>query len=162
MESDKIIKFIEELLMSDERFKNFIESSFIKLNKKDLLKIKSILGYMIAKINSDIPISQIISEINEIISDGKIELYEIPKLIKSIYTSVEKLDNTIIIKSDDIGILIKIILFILIETNTIKLSNVQTSIISDIIDTSVELLNTQFIIKKPSNLNNKCICWKKN
>ena len=162
MESDKIIKFIEELLLSDEKFKNFIESSFIKLNEKDLLKIKSILGYIIAKINGGSPISQIISEINEIISDGKIELYEIPKLVKTIYTSVEKLDNTVIIKSDDVGTLIKIILFILIETNTIKLTNVQTSIISDIIDASVGLLNTQFIIKKPHKLNNKCICWKKN
>ena len=98
----------------------------------------------------------IINEVLKVLSDGKLELYEIPKLINVIHEALCNI-NSIKITTNDVGVLIKFILFILIETKLIKLSTEDFDFVSNLIDTSMILLNKSVEIKLPKI--NNCFCF---
>jgi len=98
----------------------------------------------------------IVSESLVILSDNKIELYEIPKLVNVIHESLKNI-KVIKISTSDVGILIKLILFVLIETKTIKIESKEYELISKVIDSSMILLNKSVEIKVTKM--NKCVCF---
>jgi hypothetical protein len=151
-----VIKLVKLMLLSDDKFNEIINKIKITISPKQNTQIKNILNFLVNETNKHIPLDSIIIEILKILSDNKVELYEIPLLINIIHESLKNY-NYIKISTSDIGILIKLILFILIETKTIKISDKDYELISIVIDSSLVLLNKSIKIK--INKFNKCICF---
>ena len=79
-----------------------------------------------------------------------------PKIINVIHESLKNV-NSIKISTNDIGILIKLLLFILTETNQVKLTNQDKQLLLLVIDSSMVLLNKSVEIKLPK-INNWFCC----
>lgn len=154
----KIIQLIKLILSTDENFNKLISNAKINIPSKQIKQIKNILNYLITqtKYENELPIVKIVQEILDILSDNKIELHEIPKLINLIHESFKNFE-TIKITSNDIGIIIKLILFILVETKTLKIKDDDYELFLSVIDTSMILLNKSVEIKMPKI--HKCKCF---
>lgn len=152
----QIIEFVKLMLSTNEKFNEIINKVKITIRPKQNTQIKEILSYLVSETNKQNPIDNIIRETLKILSDNKVELYEIPNLVNVIHESLKNL-NTIKITSSDIGNVIKLILFILIETKTIKISNNDYELILKVIDSSIVLLNKSVEIK--INKFKNCFCF---
>ena len=151
-----IIQLIKLFLSTNEQFNELMSKAKLSIPQSQNAQIKDILNYLVGETNGITPITNIIKETLEILSDNKIELHEIPKLINVIHESIKNI-NSIKITTNDVGILIKFILFVLIETKTVKISNDDYELFSSVIDSSMILLNKSVEIKIPKL--NKCFCF---
>lgn len=151
-----IVKLIMLLLSTNEKFNELMSKAKLNLDETQSKQIKNILGFLNNESNNSRPLNMIVDEVLKVLSDNKLELHEIPKIINVIHESLKNLDS-IKISTSDIGILIKLFLFILIETKTVKLSNVDYDLIANLIDSCLILLNKTVEIKLPKT--NKCICF---
>lgn len=156
LEYDEIIQLMKLILSTNEKMDELMSKAQIIIPTSQISQIKDILGFLIWETNNTSPISTIIKETLKILSDNKIELHEIPKLINVIHESIKNI-NSIKITTNDVSILIKFILFILIETKTVKITNVDYKLYSSLIDSSMVLLNKSVEIKVPKL--NKCFCF---
>jgi hypothetical protein len=118
-----------------------------QLNNDEIMFIKNILSK-----HSEI-LDKIDNEINNIITDEKIDLHDIPQIvlvISDIYTS-HIVENYI----ENIGLLniIKFTIDSIIDSNMLPLPNIEISIIKKIIDSSISLLqfNVNIIEKEKIN-----------
>lgn len=153
----QIIQLIKLMLSTNENFDNLIAKANLNIPSNQSSQIKNILNFLISnKTDKNKPINNIIQEILNILSDNKVELYEIPSLINVIHESFKNIDS-IKIDTQDIGILIKLILFILVESKIVHLSSKDNKLIFNVIDTSMALLNKSVEIKYPKF--NKCLCF---
>lgn len=152
----QVIQLIQLMLSSNDKFDEMVTKAHITLTVKQSREIKNILDYLIKESDDSKPIVNIIGSIQEALSDNKLELHEIPKLINVIHDSMLNLQS-IVIDSKDIGLLIKLVLFILIETNQIKLSTQDSDMVFSLIDMSIVLLNKSVEIKLPKT--SKCFCF---
>lgn len=156
----EIVEFIKLLLESNEKFNNLIASAKIILRPQQKTHIANLLKYMTSEINNskqnekDLPIIVILNEIEKVLTDGKIELYEMPELVNVSYDALKKI-KVINITTEDLGILIKILIFILIETKFIKLQNEQYNLIVKVLDASIKLMDKSVSVKIPKT---KCFC----
>ena len=156
----EIVEFIKLLLESNEKFNNLIASAKIILRPQQKTHIANLLKYMTSEINNskqnekDLPIIVILNEIEKVLTDGKIELYEMPELVNVSYDALKKI-KVINIATEDLGILIKILIFILIETKFIKLQNEQYNLIVKVLDASIKLMDKSVSVKIPKT---KCFC----
>ena len=151
-----IIQLIKLFLSTNEQFNELMSKAKLSIPQSQNAQIKDILNYLVGETNGITPITNIIKETLEILSDNKIELHEIPKLINVIHESIKNI-NIIKITTNDVSILIKFILFVLIETKTVKISNDDYELFSSVIDSSMILLNKSVEIKIPKL--NKCFCF---
>ena len=151
-----VVLFIQLLLSTVEQLKDFMEKANIQMDETQSTHIKNALGYLINdhEVIQKKQITHIIDEVVKVLADNKVELYEIPKLINAVHEAL-KTAQSLTLKTSDLGILIKTILFILIDTHVIKMSNVDYVLISKVIDTSMILLNKSVEIKFPK----KCFCF---
>lgn len=156
LEYEQIIELVKLVLSTNDKFNELISKAKILIPTTQLAQVKNILNYLVSEINGKTHVSNIIKETLSILSDNKIELYEIPKLINAIHESIKNI-HLIKITTNDIGILIKFILFTLIETKTVKISNDDYESYSALIDSSMILLNKSVEIKIPKS--NKCLCF---
>lgn len=145
----EVIKFIENILSSNDKFNDFMSKANVNINQVESAQIKNTLNFLNTEKANSKPINKIINELTKILADNKVELYEIPELINVIYEALRDTD-TITLKTSDLGILIKLILFILIETKVVKILNEDYMLISKVIDTSMMLLNKTVEIKLPN------------
>jgi hypothetical protein len=152
----QIIELIKLILSTNEKFNELMSKAKLSIPISQIAQVKDILNYLVSETNNTHPISNIIKETLEILSDNKIELHEIPKLINVIHESIKNIQS-IKITTNDVGILIKFILFTLIETKTVKISNDDYELYSLLIDSSMILLNKSVEIKIPKL--NKCLCF---
>lgn len=154
----QIIELIKLILSTNEKFNELVSQAKITIDDKQSRQIKNILNYLIGQTVSDdkTPIDNVVKQALEILADNKVELYEIPSLINVIHESLKNIPKSVRITTQDIGILIKLVLFILVETKTIKVSSEDYELISKVIDTSMILLNKSVEIKVPKF--NKCLC----
>ena len=150
-----IVNLLLLLLSTNEKFDQLICKAKISLTNTQAKQIKNILRFLNTETNNSRPLYNIVKEVLQALSNNKLELYEIPKIINVIHESLKNLDS-IKISTEDVGILIKFILFLLIETKTIKLSTDNYELICSIIDSSMILLNKSVEIKLP--ITNKCVC----
>ena len=125
-------------------------------NSNQISQIKNILTYLNTKSSTTRPIEIIVNELETIFSDNKVEIYEIPKLINLIHDSLYKINITNI-NSEDISLLIKILINLLTKTNMIKLSDKEMELTNQIIDSSLTLLTKS--IEITNNKINKCVCF---
>ena len=154
----EIIELVKLILLTNDKFNEFVSKAKITIGTNQSNPIKNILNYLIGETNDDKPpIDNIINQVLEILSDNKVELYEIPTLINVIHESLKNLPTSVRITTHDISILIKLVLFILVETKTVKVSSEDYELISKVIDTSMVLLNKSVKIKVPKF--NKCLCF---
>ena len=156
---NEIIELIKLMLSTNDKFNELVSQAKITIDADQFSQIKNILNYLIGETRSDdkTPIDNVVKQALEILSDNKVELYEIPSLINVIHESLKNLPKYIKITTQDIGILIKFVLFILIETKTVKVSSENYELISKVIDTSMILLNKSIEIKVLKF--NKCLCF---
>lgn len=155
-----IESIINLLTNSSTSINDLIIKANIKMTPQEMIELKNILEYIIQETDGKRKITNIIDNILEISSDGKIELYEIPQLINVLNDSLTNI-TTVKISLIDIGILLKIIIFILIETKTINLPSQDLPLINKLIDTSTTLLNKSINIKIPKKSKiNKCLFFK--
>jgi hypothetical protein len=85
-------------------------------------------------------LNNVVDELNKIFADGKLEAYEVPKLISVIVlalnkSKIKKIDHI------NVGYLIKCLLLILTHFSVIKLNNTDMNLIFTIIDDTVSLLD---------------------
>ena len=151
-----VIQLIKLFLSTNVQFNELTSRAKLLIPQSQNAQIKDILNYLISETNGTTPITNIVKETLEILTDNKIELHEIPKLINVTHESIKNI-NSIKITTNDVGILIKFILFVLFETKTIKISNNDYDLYYELIDSSVLLLNKSVEIKIPKL--NKCLCF---
>ena len=152
----QVIQLIQLMLSSNDKFNEMVTKAHITLTVKQSREIKNILDYLIKESDDSKPIVNIIGSIQEALSNNKLELHEIPKLINVIHDSMLNLQS-IVIDSKDVGLLIKLVLFILIETNQVELSTQDSDTVFSLIDMSIVLLNKSVEIKLPKT--SKCFCF---
>lgn len=151
----EIIRIIKSMIKSNENFSQMMDKADINILQSEHDGIKKILEYLISNIdNNQLPITNIVDEVLKIIADNKIELYEIPELINVIHESLGNLNS---IKINNITIIIKLLLFILVETKTIHISNQNQKIFFKVIDSSIRLLSKSMNFKIDKF--KKCFCF---
>jgi hypothetical protein len=156
MKYHEIIELSQLLLSTNDKFTELMSKAKININESQSVQIKNTLNYLNNETNGKRPINNIIDETLKVLADNKVELYEIPQLINVIHETFKN-TSSITLKTSDLGILIKLILFMLIETKLIKMQSEDYELISKVIDTSMILLNTSVQIKLPKF--NKCFCF---
>lgn len=151
-----VSNFINDLLLNSDKFNEFICKTNINISESQTAKIKNILKdlYIIDPDNASL--NNIINELTTTISDGKVELYEIPSLVSMLYDIfIGMYKNGI--TPNDICLLIKIMLLILVETGVLHITTNEYMLIIKSIDVSITLLSKQFSVSKINF--NKCICF---
>lgn len=136
----KLINDIFNLIANTDELNKILISNALNINPSVLETIKSL---------SPKSMNIFIDEINKIFEDGKLEAYEIPKLISIIITT---LNNTKIkkLKHINVGSLIKFLITLLTHFNVIKLNNNDMKLIYIIIDDTIGLLDV------PVRFSKKC------
>lgn len=143
-----VLNLINLIITSNSKLNELVSKANLNITPQQTNELIDILKYISQEINGNSGIKNIINETIKISVDNKIELYEIPQLINVIYESLNGL-NTITISTNDIGILLKIIIFILIDTNIIKIPSQDLLLINSLIEMSTTLLNKSVNIKIP-------------
>jgi hypothetical protein len=94
----------------------------------------------------------ITNQINDIISDGKIDIHDIPKII--ILISNIYYNNTIKneIESDNIIVFVKITIDSIIESDLFFLPNLEKKILESLINSSLDLLKMNINIRKETTM----------
>lgn len=152
------VSLIISLISKIDEVEKLLDKNIYSVSKEQLVKLLKIISLLSVETKNVIPLNNIINSISEIFKDGKLELYEIPLLIKVLNENILK-QNISNISSADISLLIKLLIIILIELNILKLSSSDVKIINVLIDTSLELLNIQIVLPTKEQLN-KCFLWK--
>ena len=144
--NDKISQIIN-LISKADQVEEILSKNFYSIQKDQLVKLLKVLNVLSIENKNNIPFNNIINALHEIFMDGKIEIHEIPLLIKVLNENILK-QNIKNISSDNISLLLKLIIIILVELEIIKLDSTNIKVLNTIIDTSLELLNIH--IKLPS------------
>ena len=150
----QVVSFISKI----EEVEKLLDKNICSVSKEQLVKLLKIISLLSVETKNVIPLNNIINSISDIFKDGKLEVYEIPLLIKVLNENILK-QNISNISSADISLLIKLLIIILVELNILKLSSSDVKIINILIDTSLELLNIQVVLPTKEQLN-KCFFWK--
>jgi hypothetical protein len=150
---------IVDLISNIEQVQNLLDKNICSIQKDQLTKLLKILLILSNETKNETPINNIINVLNDVFKDGKIEIYEIPLLIKILNENIFKL-NISNISSNDLSLLLKLLIIIFVELNILKLNSNDIKIINIIIDTSLELLNIQIHIPNKKDLNKCCLFYK--
>jgi hypothetical protein len=140
-----------KLLTSTNEIDNIIKNVLkININDKTKDNINKILLIMTNN-NAEFlsPLKNIVESLKEILSDNKIDLHDIPVIIK-ILTDVFNIQykNLKNITKKDIALVLKIITISLVELDVIKNDQNQQELIIRLIDSSIALLETTLLVTK--------------
>jgi hypothetical protein len=153
-EVSQIISLISKI----DEVQKLLDKNLCSISKDNLIKLLNVLSSLSVETKNVIPLNNIINSLNDIFKDGKLEVHEIPLLIKVLNENILK-QNITNIDSDDVSLLIKLLIIILVELNILKLNSTDIKVINALIDTSLELLNIQIVLPTKEQLN-KCFPWK--
>lgn len=132
---NKLATAILALVSNNDEFSKLAVAINFKIGSTMLQNILDII-----KTLSLDSLNSIIDELNKIFADGKLEAYEVPKLLSIIIlalnkSKIKKIDHV------NIGYLIKCLLLILTHFSVIKLNNTDMNLIFIIIDDTIGLLD---------------------
>lgn len=132
---NKLATDILALVSNNEEFTKLAVAINFKIGSTMLQNMLDII-----KTLSHDSLNNVIDELNKIFADGKLEAYEVPKLISIIVlalnkSKIKKIDHI------NVGYLIKCLLLILTHFSVIKLNNTDINLIFTIIDDTVSLLD---------------------
>jgi len=141
---NKLATDILALVANNDEFAKVVLNFNLKIDPSVLQNMLSIIKSL-----SHNSLNNIIDELNKIFADGKLEAYEVPKLLSVI---ISGLNNSRIKKIDhvNVGYLIKCLLIILTHFNIIKLNNTSMNLLYIIIDDTIWLLDV------PVRFSKKC------
>ena len=128
------------LISKIDEVEKLLHKNCCSIPKDKLIKLIKVLSALSIKTKNNIPLNNIINSLIDIFEDGKLEVHEIPLLIKILNENILK-QNITNISSEDFSLFLKLLIIILVELNIIKLNSTDIKIINVLIDTSLELLN---------------------
>ena len=152
-DSSQIVTLISKI----DEVEKLLAKNLFSIPKDQLVKLLKVLTVLSNETNGVVPLNNIINSLNDIFNDGKLEVHEIPLLIKVLNENIMK-QNVNNISSADFSFLIKLLIVILVELNVLKLNDTDIKIINALIDTSLELLNIQMHIPSQKELKKCCLC----
>jgi hypothetical protein len=139
---NKLATDILTLVSNNDEFSKLAINMNLKIDSSVLQNMLDII-----KTLSPDSLNNIVDELNKIFADGKLEAYEVPKLISIIVlalnkSKIKKIDHV------NIGYLIKCLLIILTHFSVIKLNNTDMTLIFTIIDDTISLLDVPIKFSK--------------
>lgn len=150
----ELIKAVSQLITSNEKIKELITKSKINIDDNELKIILNVLGYLNQQSTDSNQVKQIIGEITKVLADGKLELHEIPELVSVVTANIKEVN--VKLSTKQISILLKLIIYVLIEVKVVKINSEDFDLISKVIDTSLKLL--ELYVNIPT-VKTKCKCW---
>jgi hypothetical protein len=155
--NDNVSEIIK-LITNIDKVQQLLTKNLCTIPKDQLVKLLKVLSALSNETQNVAPLNNILNCLNEVFKDGKLEIHEIPLLIKVLNDNVLK-QNITNISSSDFSLLLKLLIIVLVELNIIKVNSTDLKIINALIDTSLELLNIQIHIPTKAELS-KCFSWK--
>ena len=134
------------LLVNKDKLIELLNKFNLNIPENVFNEILNVLTYLGNETNNQ-PITIILDELQNVLEDGKLEIYEIPQLINVITENIPKL-NIKKFNSKNLSTLIKVLIIILINAKVIKINSEDFQLISKVIDSSLVLLNTTAVISK--------------
>ena len=149
---------IFKLIANIDEVQKLLSKNLCTIPKDQLVKLLKVLSALSGETKNVVPLNNILNCVNEVFKDGRLEIHEIPLLIKVLNENVLK-QNITNISSSDFSLLLKLLIIVLVELNILKVNSTDLKIINALIDTSLELLNIQIHIPTKAELS-KCCPWK--
>jgi len=144
--NEDLLKDLLLLLVNKDKLTELLNKFNLNIPENVLNEILNVLTYL-GNETSNQPITIIMDELQNVLEDGKLEIYEIPQLISVITENIPKL-NIKKFNSKNLSTLIKVLIIVLMNTKVIKINSEDFQLISKVIDSSLVLLNTTAVISK--------------
>jgi hypothetical protein len=147
------------LLKDNNYIQDLLKKVSVNIDTSTNVKIGNIITFFITNINGVLPLHNILKNLQEVFSDGVLDLYDVPALVKIITEILNSNINSELlrnIKVSDIGLVLKLLIFILVEFKIIQSDKIDDKTIFKILDSSLELLETSL---KLSNVKFNCSCF---
>jgi hypothetical protein len=144
---------------SMENITSILDKYSFDLDAETIRKISGVLMYISSSSGGNITIYENIkNQINEIIADGKIDIYDSISIVR-IIIDILNVSNIVNVFTGlnlfDVKNVVKIILYSFIESNIITTSNI-SSLLNTIVDNSSNVVESYFIL--PTDPTKKS-CW---
>ena len=149
---------IGSLLMDNNYIQSLITKLSINIDTSTNAKIGNILTFLNTSVAGVLPLHSMLCNLQQVFEDGVLDLYDVPIIVKIITDllntniNAELLRN---VKITDIGLVLKLLIYILIEFKIIQTDKIDNKTIFKIIDSSLDLLETSL---KISNIKFNCSC----
>lgn len=151
--TEKLLKTSEALvtiLQTDDGINNYLKKADLKIGENQLQVINKVLQILSENspvVNEQFALNELLETLSEIMEDGKLKLNEMIKLVNVLVKNVKNINvDAIEFGNDDVGVLLKLLIIILDETNVIDIKE-QENMIFTSIDTCVFLINQMGEIK---------------
>ena len=133
------VSVIFSLISDIDQVEKLLTKNICSIPKNQLHKLLNIMSLLSNELNGQIPLKNIIQSIYLVFQDGKLEVHEIPVLIKVLNNNISS--QNIRIQSSEFSLLLKLFIFILMELNLLHINSPDLKKILLLIDSSLELLN---------------------
>jgi len=149
---------IGSLLMDNNYIQGLITKLSINIDTATNAKIGNILTFLNTSVSGVLPLQSMLGNLQQVFEDGVLDLYDVPIIVKIITDllntniNAELLRN---VKITDVGLVLKLLIYILIEFKIIQTDKIDNKTIFKIIDSSLDLLETSL---KVSNIKFNCSC----
>jgi hypothetical protein len=149
---------IGSLLMDNNYIQDLIKKLSINIDTATNAKIGNILTFLNTSVSGILPLKSMLNNLQQVFEDGVLDLYDVPIIVKIITDllntniNAELLRN---VKITDVGLVLKLLIYILIEFKIIQTDKIDNKTIFKIIDSSLDLLETSL---KVSNIKFNCSC----
>lgn len=149
---------IGSLLMDNNYIQGLITKLSINIDTATNAKIGNILTFLNTSVAGVLPLKSMLDNLQQVFEDGVLDLYDVPIIVKIITDllntniNAELLRN---VKITDVGLVLKLLIYILIEFKIIQTDKIDNKTIFKIIDSSLDLLETSL---KVSNVKFNCSC----
>jgi hypothetical protein len=146
------------LLMDNNYIQGLITKLSINIDTATNAKIGNILTFLNTSVAGVLPLHSMLGNLQQVFEDGVLDLYDVPIIVKIITDllntniNAELLRN---VKITDVGLVLKLLIYILIEFKIIQTDKIDNKTIFKIIDSSLDLLETSL---KVSNIKFNCSC----
>jgi hypothetical protein len=150
---------ISDMLKDNNYIQTLLKKVTINIDTSTNVKVGNIISFLITNINGVLPLHNILKNLQEVFSDGVLDLYDVPTLVKIITELLNSNINSELlrnIKVSDVGLVLKLLIFILVEFKIIQSDKLDDKTIFKILDSSLELLETSL---KLSNVKFNCSCF---
>ena len=149
---------IGSLLMDNNYIQGLITKLSIVIDTATNAKIGNILTFLNTSVAGVLPLQSMLGNLQQVFEDGVLDLYDVPIIVKIITDllntniNAELLRN---VKITDVGLVLKLLIYILMEFKIIQTDKIDNKTIFKIIDSSLNLLETSL---KVSNIKFNCSC----
>jgi hypothetical protein len=149
---------IGSLLMDNNYIQGLITKLSIVIDTATNVKIGNILTFLNTSVSGVLPLQSMLGNLQQVFEDGVLDLYDVPIIVKIITDllntniNAELLRN---VKITDVGLVLKLLIYILIEFKIIQTDKIDNKTIFKIIDSSLDLLETSLRV---SNIKFNCSC----